>query len=134
MATGPGWAWPSSAGDPVGGPTAFDGLADGFVAMCRSRGWRIAVLGSSEERIALWRTGSLLRAIPIGCDVEVDVPDFAMEGRRFRNLRQAVSRSHNRGITTHLVEEQDLGDALTAELAEVVQSSGHGARLERDSR
>lgn len=120
------------SGDPVGGPTAFDGLADGFVAMCRSRGWRIAVLGSSEERIALWRNRvPSLRAIPIGCDVEVDVPNFAMEGRRFRNLRQAVSRSHNRGITTHLVEEQDLGDALTAELAEVVHSSGHGARLER---
>lgn len=120
------------SGDPVGRSEAFDGLAEGFVAMCGSRGWRIAVLGSSEERIGLWRNRvPALRAIPIGCDVEVDVPNFAMEGRRFRNLRQAVSRSHNRGITTRLVDEQELDDALIAELADVIHSSGHGARLER---
>jgi lysylphosphatidylglycerol synthetase-like protein (DUF2156 family) len=120
------------SGDPVGRPDAFADLAAGFVAMCRSRGWRVVVLGCREERIALWRKGvSSLRAIPIGCDVEVDVPRFAMDGRRFRNLRQAVSRSRNRGITTQLIGEQDLGEALATELAEVVYASGHGARRER---
>jgi lysylphosphatidylglycerol synthetase-like protein (DUF2156 family) len=93
------------------------------------------VLGCSGDRIALWRRANVLsesiRAVPIGCDVEVDVPRFAMDGRRFRNLRQAVSRTHNRGITTQLIGEQELGAALTTELAEVLYSSHHGARLER---
>lgn len=120
------------SGDPVGRSDAFADLAADFLLMCRSRGWRVVVLGCRDERIASWRAGmSSLRAVPIGCDVEVDVPGFAMVGRRFRNLRQAVSRSHNRGITTQLIGEQDLGEALTTELAEVVYSSRHGARLER---
>lgn len=120
------------SGDPVGRQDAFARLATDFVVMCRSRGWRIVVLGCREERIALWRCGiSSLHAVPIGCDVEVDVPSFAMVGRRFRNLRQAVSRSHNRGITTQLIGEQDLGEVLAGELAEVVFAARHGARLER---
>ena len=120
------------SGDPVGRSEAFADLAADFVAMCRHRGWRVVVLGCSEERIALWRRANAsLRTVPIGCDVEVDVPRFAMLGRRFRNLRQAVSRTHNRGITTELIGEQDLGEALTTELAEVLYSSHRGARLER---
>ena len=119
----------------MGRSDAFADLAADFLLMCRSRGWRVVVLGCRDERIASWRAGmSSLRAVPIGCDVEVDVPGFAMVGRRFRNLRQAVSRSHNRGITTQLIGEQDLGEALTTELAEVVYSSRHGARLERGFR
>ena len=120
------------SGDPLGPGDAFPSLATGFVAMCRSRGWRVAVLGCGQERIPLWHNAiSSLHAIPIGCDVEVDVPRFTTEGRRFRNLRQAVSRSRNHGVTTQLIGEQDLGDALASELAEVVDASGHGGRWQR---
>jgi len=123
------------SGDPIGNPDSFGDVVSDFMATCRRRGWRVAVLGCSDGRIALWRQptamGASVKAVPIGCDVEVDVPGFAMAGRRFRNLRQAVSRTHNRGITTQLVGEQDLGEALAAELTEVLYSSHHGARLER---
>lgn len=123
------------SGDPVGNPDAFTGLVSDFITMCRLQGWRVAVLGCSQDRIALWRRatalGDSVTAVPIGCDVEVDVPGFSMLGRRFRNLRQAVSRTHNRGITTELVGEHDLDEALTAELAEALHSSHHGSRLER---
>ena len=123
------------SGDPVGSLPAFPELAAGFVAMCRSRGWRIVVLGCSDDGLALWRnvTGPrrLVRAVPIGCDVEVDVPEFAMTGRRFRNLRQAVARAHNRGITTEVVAEQELDETLAAELVEVLYASHRGARVER---
>ena len=54
--------------------------------------------------------GTSLRAIPIGRDVVIDVADFEMTGRKFRNLRQAVKRTHNRGITTEIIREQDLDD------------------------
>lgn len=123
------------SGDPIGSLQSFPELADGFVAMCRSRGWRIVVLGCSGDGILLWRnaTGAnrFVRAVPIGCDVEVDVPQFAMTGRRFRNLRQAVARSHNHGITTEVVGEQELDETLTAELVGVLYASHRGARLER---
>lgn len=123
------------SGDPIGREDAFADLAGDFDLMCRSRGWKVVVLGCSEHRIMLWRNATALheklRAVPIGSDVEVDVQHFSMAGRRYRNLRQAVSRTHNRGITTELVHEQDLQDPLAAELAEVLYDSHHGTRVER---
>lgn len=123
------------SGDPVGHPAVFAALVDGFAAMCRSRGWRVVVLGCSEDRVGLWRQARVIRpglhAVPIGCDVEVDVQQFGMSGRRFRNLRQAVARTHNRGITTELADEQNLDPSLAAELADVLHASHHSARHER---
>jgi lysylphosphatidylglycerol synthetase-like protein (DUF2156 family) len=53
-----------------------------------------------------------------------------MVGRRYRNLRQAVQRTHNFGITTEVVSEQGLGGRLLAELTEVLLASPSG-RTER---
>jgi lysylphosphatidylglycerol synthetase-like protein (DUF2156 family) len=63
--------------------------------------------------------------------VVIDVSRFDLVGRKYRNLRQAVQRTHNFGITTEVVAEQDLDDTLQAELAEVLYSSHKGARFER---
>jgi lysylphosphatidylglycerol synthetase-like protein (DUF2156 family) len=123
------------SGDPIGDEPQFPGLIEDFAAMCRSRGWRIAVLGCSERRLGLWADpavlGQSLRAVPIGRDVVVDIPRFAMTGRAYRNLRQAVRRTHNFGITTEIVAEQDLDPDLHAELAEVLLASSKGAHTER---
>ena len=54
--------------------------------------------------------GQKLRTVPIGRDVVIDVAAFDMVGRKFRNLRQAVQRTHNFGITTEMVDEQGLDD------------------------
>ncbi|MGV0624246.1 phosphatidylglycerol lysyltransferase domain-containing protein, partial [Mycobacterium kansasii] len=54
-----------------------------------------------------------------------------MVGRRFRNLRQAVKRTHNCGVTTEIVAEQELDHTLLAELTEVVRESSKGARADR---
>ena len=50
-----------------------------------------------------------LRAVPIGRDIVIEVSTFDMVGRKYRNLRQAVQRTHNAGVTTQVVAEQDLG-------------------------
>jgi lysylphosphatidylglycerol synthetase-like protein (DUF2156 family) len=122
-------------GDPVGAQDKFPELVADFAAMCHAHGWRIAVVGCSERRLGLWNdrrvTGRALRAIPIGRDVVVDVSSFSMEGRRFRNLRQAVKRTHNAGITTEIVNEQELDDVRLAELTDVVRASAHGAHTDR---
>lgn len=72
-----------------------------------------------------------MRPIPIGRDVVIDVSNFEMTGRRFRNLRQAVKRTHNFGVTTEIVAEQQLDDQQQAELAEVLAASPSGARTDR---
>ncbi|OBA74712.1 hypothetical protein A5641_27250 [Mycobacterium sp. 1554424.7] len=122
-------------GDPVGDAEKFPELVADFAAMCHAHGWRIAVVGCSERRLGLWKNpaviGQSLRAIPIGRDVVVDVASFEMVGRKFRNLRQAVKRTHNCGVTTEIVAEQELDDKLLAELTDVVRSSPSGAHADR---
>ncbi len=123
------------SGDPIGDEAQFAQLVADFVAHCRLHGWRIAVLACSERRLPLWRdprvVGRALRPIPIGRDVVIDVGDFTMEGRRFRNLRQAVRRTHNCGITTEIIAEQDLDERQLAELSGVLRASPSGARFDR---
>jgi lysylphosphatidylglycerol synthetase-like protein (DUF2156 family) len=123
------------SGDPIGQRNHFPKLVSDFAAMCRSRGWRIVVLGCGEQWLGLWRhratIGQSLRPVPIGRDVVIDVCRFNMAGRKFRNLRQAVQRTHNVGITTEVVAEQQLDDALAGELAEVLYASHRGAHVER---
>lgn len=122
-------------GDPIGDETRFPELVAGFAAMCHAHGWRIAVVGCSERRLGLWNDAALLgqslRAVPIGRDVVVDITAFDMVGRKFRNLRQAVKRSHNCGITTEIVAEQELTGEQLAELTEVVRASSKAAHTER---
>jgi lysylphosphatidylglycerol synthetase-like protein (DUF2156 family) len=122
-------------GDPVGDETRFPELVTDFAAMCHSRGWRIMVLGCTERRVPLWRNatviGQSMMVIPIGRDVVIDVQRFDMTGRKYRNLRQAVQRTHNCGITSEVVAEQEIDDSLQAELAEVLYASHSGAHFER---
>ncbi|MEU9808429.1 phosphatidylglycerol lysyltransferase domain-containing protein [Mycobacterium sp. NPDC050853] len=121
-------------GDPIGDETRFPSLVRGFAAMCRSHGWRIAILGCSERRLLLWSDprviGHPLHAIAVGRDVIVDVQTFDLVGRKYRNLRQGMQRTHNSGVTTEVVDERGLDDALRAELQQVMELS-HGGRFER---
>jgi len=123
------------SGDPIGQRDQFSRLVSDFATTCRSRGWRIVVLGCGERWLELWRNavvaGRSLRPVPIGRDVVVDVRRFNMVGRKYRNLRQAVRRTHNAGITTQVIAEQDLDSALADELAEVLNASHRGAHVER---
>ncbi|HET7665360.1 MAG TPA: phosphatidylglycerol lysyltransferase domain-containing protein [Mycobacterium sp.] len=123
------------SGDPVGNESAYPDLVADFAAMCHSRGWRMVVLCCSERRRQLWADATVLgqsmRAVPIGRDVVIDVATFDMVGRKYRNLRQAVQRTRNFGVTTEVVSEQHLDDRMLAELTEVVLASPRGARTER---
>jgi lysylphosphatidylglycerol synthetase-like protein (DUF2156 family) len=123
------------SGDPIGDEAQFPELVADFAAMCHTRGWRLVVLACSERRLDLWSdpavVGRSLRAVPIGRDVVIDVSSFEMVGRKFRNLRQAVKRTHNFGITTEIVAEQELDDQQLAELTDVLRASHSGTHTDR---
>nr|WP_204080845.1 phosphatidylglycerol lysyltransferase domain-containing protein [Mycobacterium riyadhense] len=122
-------------GDPIGAEAQFRELVADFAGLCHTHGWRMVVVGCSERRLGLWLdpaiVGQSLRAIPIGRDVVVDVGSFELVGRKFRNLRQAVKRTHNFGITTEIVAEQELDVQQRAELKAVLLASPKGARTDR---
>lgn len=122
------------SGDPIGDSNQFGSLVADFVQMCRGRGWQIIVLACGQRHLGLWSSetvGQPTLAVPIGRDVVVDVRHFTLRGRRFRNLRQAVQRTHNCGITTEIVDEQKLDSAHIAELTEVLYAAHRAARTER---
>lgn len=118
------------AGDPVGNRAEFPALIGEFSEFAMNHGWRIAVLGASPELTELWRGRAVdhhgLRAIPIGRDVVIDVEHFDMVGRKFRNLRQAVSRTRNFGVTTEIVKEIEIGASLRSTLFDIVDEWGKG--------
>lgn len=118
------------AGDPIGDRAAFGDLIAQFSEFAASNGWRVAVLGASPEVRLIWSARALwhrgLTAIPIGRDVVLDVENFNMVGRKFRNLRQAVSRTHNFGVTTEVIPEAALPVPLRDDLYDIVDSWHHG--------
>jgi lysylphosphatidylglycerol synthetase-like protein (DUF2156 family) len=115
-----------ASGDPVGEPASYRTAIDAFVSHAENNGWRTAVLAASERSLPLWRRHGL-RGVPIGRDVTIDVATFDVVGRRFRNLRQAVQRTHNAGVTTEIVTESELTDDLRAELLAVQRAATKGA-------
>ncbi|EFG75929.1 hypothetical protein HMPREF0591_4178 [Mycobacterium parascrofulaceum ATCC BAA-614] len=122
------------SGDPIGDAAEFGALVADFVRMCRGRGWQIIVLAAGERHLRLWRrdtVGQPMLSVPIGRDVVVDVRRFTLRGRRFRNLRQAVQRTHNCGVTTEIVDEQRLGGTTLAELTEVLYAAHRAVRTDR---
>jgi lysylphosphatidylglycerol synthetase-like protein (DUF2156 family) len=114
-----------ASGDPVGDPTQREAAVEAFLDLAADNGWRAAVLGCSDRMIETWRAHGM-RAVPIGRDVVVDVGSFSLEGRKFRNLRQAVQRTRNSGVTTEIVPERSLTDEQRAELRRVMRDTGKG--------
>ena len=109
-----------AAGDPIGAAGSMTAAVTAFRHEAARNGWRTAVLGASARRLELW-VGAELRAVPIGRDVIVDPSTFSLHGRRFRNLRQAVRRTYNAGVTTRIVSERAVEPSLRSELAELLR-------------
>jgi lysyl-tRNA synthetase class 2 len=101
-------------GDPIGAADAQEAAIAEFLALCRRRGWRPAVLGARDAVLPLWRAHGVRRGIEIGDEVMLDVAGFSLEGRSIRNVRQAVRRTHKAGITTRVFRESTL-DAEAAD-------------------
>ncbi|ONI82889.1 hypothetical protein ALI144C_17655 [Actinosynnema sp. ALI-1.44] len=116
-----------AGGDPVGSPGSFADAVDEFVRTCDRAGWRIAVLGMRDELAPLWQRHGL-RTLGIGDEVVLDVTAFSLSGREMRNVRQAVRRTHNAGVTTSVVREGDLSESVRAELTAVSTGWLNGSR------
>ncbi|MFA1539385.1 bifunctional lysylphosphatidylglycerol flippase/synthetase MprF [Actinomadura monticuli] len=113
-----------AGGDPVGDSASHADAVRAFLAMCRAAGWRPAVLGASDEMLPAWGP---CRTIGFGDEVVVRPGDFTLTGRRMRNVRQAVKRTENAGVTTRIVPERELTPAMREQLLDVASRSLDGA-------
>jgi lysyl-tRNA synthetase class 2 len=114
-----------AGGDPVGPP---DARADAFVAyleQCDARGWVPGVIGAGEDTTALARRLGM-HAVCIGDEAVVDVASFRLDMPARRNVRQAVQRTRNFGVTTEVIAEHDVSLDLRSALIGVAEEGRRG--------
>jgi lysyl-tRNA synthetase class 2 len=108
------------AGDPIGPITAHEQLLRSFLDFAHERGWRIAVLGVSEECLALYRSIGL-RALYHGDEAVVDVETFSLEGRSIRKVRQSVTRLERAGFAVRVLRSSEVDPELVAQFNEIAR-------------
>ena len=107
--------------DPVGDEEEFDSLLAEFRRVTRAHGWRLAVLGASEQHLERYRRLGL-RAIAIGEEAVLRPSEFSLEGRPIRKVRQSVSRLTKAGYTLRVVPADEADETLRAELDAVSEA------------
>jgi lysyl-tRNA synthetase class 2 len=108
------------AGDPIGPEAACVGLVRDFIEFAHERGWRVAVLGVSEERLGLYRSLGL-RSLYHGDEAVVDSSAFSLDGRSIRKVRQSVHRLAHAGFVVRVLCPDQVDAALRTELEEVAR-------------
>jgi lysyl-tRNA synthetase class 2 len=110
-----------AAGEPVGEPSSFEDALGRYVAMCDARGWRPAIVGVREQRLPMY--GALgFRAVYLGDEAIIDVPQFTLEGRKIRNVRQSAVHARREGCTVEFAYEADLDPTLKRALVGISDS------------
>ena len=117
------------SGDPVGDEAEFEALLAEFRRVAHARGWRLAILGASRERVPLYERFGM-RAIAMGNEAVLRPEAFSLEGRAIRKVRQSVARLTKAGYAFRVIAADDLDDSLRAEL-EAVSAVWRGNQVER---
>jgi lysyl-tRNA synthetase class 2 len=117
------------SGDPVGAPAEFGTLLDGFIGFVRERGWRLAVLGASEQALDLYRERGL-HALYHGDEAVLETEGFSLDGRPIRKVRQSVHRLRRAGYRAEVLRPGQIDGALRREL-EGIAEEWRGTEPER---
>jgi lysyl-tRNA synthetase class 2 len=117
------------SGDPVGDEAEFDALLAEFRRVTRARGWRLAIVGASEESLVHYATLGM-RALPMGDEAVLRPDSFSLEGRAIRKVRQSVSRLTKAGYGFRVVAADGVDQELRSQLDEV-SAAWRGNQAER---
>ena len=117
------------SGDPVGPRAEHEPLLESFIAFARRRGWRLAILGASEQRLGLYRRLGL-HALYHGDEAVVETAAFSLESRPIRKVRQSVHRLRRAGYRAQVLRPGEIDASLRWEL-ETIARSWRGTEPER---
>jgi lysyl-tRNA synthetase class 2 len=113
------------SGDPVGDEAEIDDLLSELRRVVRAHGWRLAVVGASDEHLDRYRALGL-KPVSMGEEAVLSPRDFSLEGRAIRKVRQSVSRLSKAGYTFRVVAADEVALPLEAELEDVSASWRRG--------
>ena len=108
------------SGDPIGPPERFPALVESFIAFARARDWRVAVLGASEHRLALYQAHGL-HALYHGDEAVIETARFSLEGRPIRKVRQSVHRLERARYYVRVLRPREIDGSLREELEAIAQ-------------
>lgn len=109
------------SGDPIGPAESGERLIGAFIEFARSRDWRIAILGASEQWLPVYAAHGL-HALYHGDEAIVDPQTFSLDGRAIRKVRQSVHRLTAAGHRASILQPSELDDRLRDELEAVARS------------
>ena len=110
---------------PVGASESVPAALEAWLELCADRGWRPMMIGADDTVRALAERHPItgrrrMRGLHFGDEVVVHTPSFQLDTPAMRNVRQAVQRSRNAGVTVTVRREGEIAVALRAELLDVV--------------
>jgi lysyl-tRNA synthetase, class II len=116
------------AGDPIGPAESGQDLVRRFLDFAHDRGWRVAILGASEECVRGYRDLGM-HALYHGDEAVVQTASFSLEGRAIRKVRQSTHRLQHAGYTARVMRPSEL-EGLRNEL-EAIAAEWRGDQPER---
>jgi lysyl-tRNA synthetase class 2 len=119
-----------AAGDPIGDPEAWPGAIAEFLTVAALHAWRPAVMGCSELGAEVWCREGDLTALELGDEAIVHVPEFSLNGRPMRNVRQMVNRVAKNGYTAEVRRVRDI-PRIELDRIVAVADSWRGSHTER---
>ncbi|MFD5125800.1 phosphatidylglycerol lysyltransferase domain-containing protein [Streptomyces sp. NPDC058385] len=96
-----------ASGDPIGDPEAWPGAIEPWLMEAREHGWSPAVMGASEEAGTIYARHGL-DALELGDEAIVEIPEFTLEGRAMRTVRQAYNRVKRAGHEVRIRRHEDI--------------------------
>jgi lysylphosphatidylglycerol synthetase-like protein (DUF2156 family) len=111
--------------DPVGPLAQREEAWRRFRDHADSNGWALAVLGAGEDWLPIYRSTGM-NDLYVGDEAVVHAGHFALDGGKFKGLRQAVKRVARHGYTITFHDPACIEAELAGELQDVMTKSRRG--------
>ncbi len=111
--------------DPIGPPDQLGLAWADFLDYADDFGWSVTVVGAAAAWLEDYESSGL-RTVYLGDEAIVDCPEFSLEGRSHKSLRQAVNRIGRAGYATTFHDPASIEPELRAQIEAMSEESRRG--------
>jgi lysyl-tRNA synthetase class 2 len=110
------------SGDPIGDPEAWPGAIAAYRQLVEDNAWTPAVIGCSELGATVFKREADLSTLVLGDEAVVEVPEFTLDGRAMRGVRQPCTRVERAGYQVQVRRTCDVDRAEVEQLRAAAQA------------